>query len=115
MDKMSLADYMSALDTRAKGQFKRVQTEVMIQCPEAELVMSYGMPTFKYKGKVIIHFGAFSDHMSLFPGAGTVEELADKLADFKTSKGTIQFTQKQPVSDELLSEIVSISVARARS
>lgn len=113
MDKISLTSYVDALGPEAKHQFDRIQAEVMAQCPDAELTMSYGLPTFKHQGKIIIHFGVFTDHMSLFPGAAPIEALADKLAGYKTSKGTIQFSQNQPISDELLTQIVSLCVARA--
>jgi len=36
---------------------------------EATEAISYGMPSFKYKG-ALVWFAAFSDHCSFFPGAG---------------------------------------------
>jgi uncharacterized protein YdhG (YjbR/CyaY superfamily) len=75
--------------------------------------MSYGLPTFKLNGKVVVHFGAFKDHMSLFPGATPVAELQDRLGEFKTAKGTIQFTPDHPIPDDVLQEMIQFCIERA--
>lgn len=115
MKQISAEEYLGSLAGVEKREFERLQTIVLARCPEAALAMSYGMPTFKYQGKVIVHFGVFKDHLSIFPGAGPVDQLADRLTDFKTSKGTIQFTDDAPLSDELLEDIISLCVKRAQS
>lgn len=70
------------------------------------------MPGFKYRGKYLVSFAAFKDHLSLFPGAEPIEALKDKLTDYETSRGTIQFTLDHPLSDDLLKEILHICVTR---
>lgn len=74
------------------------------ELPEAEEVISYGIPTFKIKSPVL-HYGAFARHLSLFLGY-TTGEFASELEGFKTSKGTIQFTPSKPIPDELIRRMV---------
>jgi uncharacterized protein YdhG (YjbR/CyaY superfamily) len=74
--------------------------------PEAEEVVSWGMPGLKYNDKFLLNFAAFKDHLSIFPGAEVIQVLKKELADFPTSKGTIQFTLDQPIPDETLRSIV---------
>ena len=76
--------------------------------PGAVETIGYGIPTFKYKGKNLIHFAAFKNHMSLFPTSSPIAELKDKLAPFATAKGTIQFTEANLVPDQLIREIVEL-------
>lgn len=83
--------------TRLRGLLKE-------ELPEAEEVISYGIPTFKIGGPVL-HYGAFASHCSLFLGAMTQEFEAD-LQGFKTSKGTIQFTPEKPIPEDLLRRMV---------
>jgi uncharacterized protein YdhG (YjbR/CyaY superfamily) len=66
------------------------------------------MPGFKYKKKYLLTFAVFKDHMSIFPGSAPIEELKDKLGNYKLSRGTIQFTSESPLPDSLLEEIVLI-------
>lgn len=62
------------------------------------------MPTITFKGKYLIYFAAYKNHMSIFGG---LNELEDKLGDFKLShKGTLQFTEDNPVPEEIIREIV---------
>lgn len=74
--------------------------------PESTLCINYGIPTFKIKGKNAIHFGGFKNHIGLYPGAEAVEVFAEKLKNFKTSKGAIQFPLKEKLPFDLIKEIV---------
>lgn len=74
------------------------------EMPEAEEVISYGIPTFKMHSPVL-HYGAFAKHCSLFLGYTTTEFEAE-LTGFKTSKGTIQFTPSKPIPQDLLLRMV---------
>lgn len=100
----TITEYIAKLDKSEQAQFERLRTIVKGAVPEFEETISWGMPTFKYKKKFLIHFAAFKDHMSLFPGAlGAIEE---KLKDYKTSKGTIQFTAEHPVPEAIIKELL---------
>ncbi len=106
---MTTADqYINDLSNDQRGEFERVQTEVLKQAPEAELTMSYGMPSFKHRGKILLHFGAFKDHMSIFPASDDMmTKIGPELGAFRTSKGTLQFTGTNPLPDELLSKVIT--------
>ena len=69
------------------------------------------MPTFKYNGRPLLYYAGFKDHMSIFPTPEPAEILRDKLKGYKISKGTIQFTLKNPMPDKLLLEIVHLRLA----
>ena len=74
--------------------------------PESELCINYGIPTFKMKGKNVIHFGDFKNHIGLYPGSEAIEVFAEKLKKYKTSKGTVQFPLKEELPFDLIQEIV---------
>ena len=78
---------------------------------EAEEVISYGIPAFKYK-KVLIWYAAFAEHCSVFPTASVIEEFKDELKGYKVSKGTIQFPTAKPLSSTLLKRIVKARLAQ---
>ena len=74
--------------------------------PESELCINYGIPTFKMKGKNVIHFGGFRNHIGLYPGSEVIEIFAEKLKKYKTSKGTVQFPLTEELPFDLIQEIV---------
>jgi uncharacterized protein YdhG (YjbR/CyaY superfamily) len=55
---------------------------------------------------MLASFAAFSDHCSLFPGAGPIIEFKDELKNFHTSKGSIRFTPNKPLSAALIKKLV---------
>jgi uncharacterized protein YdhG (YjbR/CyaY superfamily) len=96
--------YLSKIDAAQKAELGRVRKIIKQIVPDAEETISWGMPTFKYNKKNLIHFAAFKNHMSLFPGAPV--KFKEKLKDYKLSKGTIQFTLEKPLPESLIKEIV---------
>ena len=74
--------------------------------------ISYGMPSFQYKGGLVA-YAAFKQHCSFFPMSGRlVEEFADELGAYKTSKGTIQFPIEKPLPAALVKKMVKARVAQ---
>ena len=96
----TLDEYVTALPAGQREQFERVRSIVKRLVPEAEEAISYGIPTFKYRGKYLIYFGAFKNHMSVYPTLGAVEPT-------KGTKGTFQFTEEDPVPEDVVVNIVS--------
>lgn len=107
---------MSVIDERFLGlsptdrvALQHVRETVLTIAPNAEEVITYNMPGFKYRGKYLVAFESFKDHLSLFPGAA-ISMFTNELKDFKTSKGTIQFTVEKPLPDEVLRSIIRYRV-----
>ena len=93
-------EYVGALSSGQREQFQRLQAIVKRLVPEAEEAISYGIPTFKYRGKYLIYCAAYKHHMSIYPTSGAVEPT-------KGTKGTFQFTEQAPVPEDVVIKIVS--------
>jgi uncharacterized protein YdhG (YjbR/CyaY superfamily) len=92
-------EYVSALTPAQREQFERVRRIVRNIAPEAEETISYGVPTFKHRGKYLLYFAAFKHHMSVYPTVGAVEAT-------KGTKGTFRFSEDDPVPEEIVRAIV---------
>ena len=104
-------EYLSRVPQPARSALQQVRTVVRaVAPPQATEVISYGIPTFKYSG-MLLSFAAFSDHCSLFPGAGPIIEFGDELKRFLTAKGTIRFAPDKPFPAKLLKKIVKSRIA----
>jgi uncharacterized protein YdhG (YjbR/CyaY superfamily) len=104
-------DYLSKVKEPEKLELERVRKVIKVAVPDATEAISYGMPAFKYKGKYLIAYAPFKDHLSIFPGSSAVDSFQGELKNYKTSKGTIQFTLDKPIPDKLIKEIVLARVA----
>jgi uncharacterized protein YdhG (YjbR/CyaY superfamily) len=109
---MSAKHYFKTVDEYFAGQPADVQA-VLFQvrnavkevAPNAKEVISYQMPAFK-QGSILVYYAAFKSHIGFFPTASAMEQFKDKLTQYKTSKGTIQFPYDKPLPLGLIKEIV---------
>ena len=75
---------------------------------EAEETISYRIPTFKHRGKYLIYFAAFEDHMSVYPTVGAVEAT-------EGTKGTFRFEAVKAIVAHRLEVIEGRAQLRDRS
>jgi uncharacterized protein YdhG (YjbR/CyaY superfamily) len=102
--------YLRRVPTEARTSLEKLRQTIRSVVPEAVEVISYGIPTFKLDGRMLVSYAAFAEHCSLFPGAGPVDEHQDELKSFQTSKGTIRFTQTKPLSGSLVKKLVKTRI-----
>lgn len=103
--------YLSRVRPEQREQLERLRAIVRRLVPEAEECISYGIPTFKYKG-MLCSYAAFKNHCSFFPGRAPIGEFSEELRDFKTSAGTVQFTLEHPLPESLIERMVRFCRAR---
>jgi uncharacterized protein YdhG (YjbR/CyaY superfamily) len=102
----TVADYLARVPEPARSTLEKVRAVIRsVAPPHATETISYGMPTFQYKG-MLASYAAFSGHCSLFPGAGPIIEFEDELKKYKTTKGTIRFAPGTPLPIKLLKQIL---------
>jgi uncharacterized protein YdhG (YjbR/CyaY superfamily) len=103
-----VANYINSFeDALVKAKLNELYKLLSSLVPkEAVQTISYGIPTFKLKGKNLIHFGGAKNHVAIYPGAEPIAYFAEELKNFKTSKGTIQFKLSEKLPNKLIEEIV---------
>ena len=106
----TIDDYIGQFSAEVQDRLRAVRNAIREVAPDAVEKINYQLPTFHQLGNVV-HFAAFKDHISLFPGASGVEAFADRLSGFKTSKGTIQFPYNQPLPIDLIKEVAQYRIA----
>lgn len=106
----TVEEYLSNVNPEFRRELERIRTLVKELVPSVEETISYSMPTLKYKDRALVFFTASKNHMSFYPSCWAIEELKDKLQEYKTTAHAIQFTLKKPLPDALLKELVLIHV-----
>lgn len=102
----NIDEYINMFPKDIQDILKKVRTLIQKTIPLAIETISYGIPTYKIDGKNIIHFAGYSKHIGIYPGAKAVEHFKERLNEYKTSKGTIQFQLSKPIPYDLITEIV---------
>jgi uncharacterized protein YdhG (YjbR/CyaY superfamily) len=82
---------------------------IRAEAPEAEEIISYGIPTFKLNGN-LVHFAAYKTHIGFYPAPSGIDTFRKELSTFKVTKGTVQFPIYQPLPTDLIAKIVKFRV-----
>lgn len=72
--------------------------------PDAQQRISWSMPTY-WNQHNIVHFAGFKKHIGFYPGPQAIEMFEERLKEYKTSKGAIQFPYNKPLPAELITKI----------
>lgn len=105
----NIDEYISSQPAKARASLEKLRQIIKNAAPEAEEVISYQMPAYKFLG-VLVYFAAFKDHLSFFPTSSGVQAFKHKLKNYNCSKGTIRFPVDKPIPEKLISEIVRFRV-----
>lgn len=108
----NIDEYIAGQSPQAQPLLTAIRATIRAAAPEAKERISWQMPTF-WQGENLIHFAAFQNHIGIFPGGEAVGVFAQRLAGYKTSKGTIQFPLANPIDHGLLADIVRWRVEQA--
>jgi uncharacterized protein YdhG (YjbR/CyaY superfamily) len=82
----TIDQYLASLPADQAAALSGLRDVVLTIVPDAAESISYGMPTFKYRGKPLIYFAAAKHHCAIYG----------------TSAGTVRFPASEPLSEEFL-------------
>ena len=107
----TIDDYLATVSPDKRAALEKLRRTIRAAVPRAEECISYGVPAFRLDGKVLVWFAAAAHHCSFFPGA-VLEDYADGLEDFETSKGTVRFQPDHLLPAALVRKLVKARIAR---
>lgn len=100
----TIEDYILRQPEELQPFLHQVNEAIRNALPEAKEKISWSMPTY-WNQRNLIQFACHKKHIGLYPGPEAVEAFADRLKDYKTSKGSIQLPYDKPLPLELIAEI----------
>jgi uncharacterized protein YdhG (YjbR/CyaY superfamily) len=101
----SFDEYISTFPENTREILEKIRLAVKEAVPEADEVISYNMPAYKFHG-ILLYFAAFKTHIGFYPGDSKLISLfKDQLTGFETSKGTIRLPLNQTIPIKLIKSI----------
>ena len=98
-----VAEYFAKLNNAQREKLGMIRELVLSEVPSATELISYQMPAFKYEDKVLLYYGAFEQHVSIFPVPLSIEE---EVEDYIRGKGTLRVLLADPLPIPMLHRIV---------
>jgi uncharacterized protein YdhG (YjbR/CyaY superfamily) len=108
-------EYLRAVEEPKRKTLETLRRTILEIVPEAEQVISYGVPAFRVRGKTVAGFAAFKTHLSYLPFSGSVLALlADDLDGYETTKSSLHFPIGRPLPKALVRKLIATRLGEVR-
>ena len=115
MSEQEIDAYLANLEEPKRTTLRELRQTIHEVIPDAEQCISYGMPAFRLHGKVVAGFAAFTNHLSYLPHSGSVlSALADDLAGYVSTPGSLHFPIDQPLPRPLVEKLIEVRLRQLR-
>ena len=108
----TIAEYIAVYPAHVQEILEQIRRAIQEEAPAATEAIAYGIPTFKLRGKNLVHFGAYKSHIGFYPTPSALEAFAEELSLYAGAKGTAQFPLDKPMPFDLIRAIVEFRVAQ---
>jgi uncharacterized protein YdhG (YjbR/CyaY superfamily) len=106
--------YLREVEEPKRSTLETLRRTILEIVPQAEQVISYGVPAFRVDGKTGAGFAAFKDHLSYLPFSGSVlRQLTDELDGYTMTKSSLHFAVDRPLPKLLVKKLLAIRLADA--
>jgi uncharacterized protein YdhG (YjbR/CyaY superfamily) len=108
---VSVEEYLASVPDDARMALESLRRTIRSVVPDAEEVISYGIPTFRQQGGLVA-FGAAKGHCGFYVMSTAVMEAhRGEMEGFSTAKGTVRFTPDKPLPEALVKKLVLARIA----
>jgi uncharacterized protein YdhG (YjbR/CyaY superfamily) len=105
-----VGDYISGFPEETAAAMEKIRKIIKDTVPEASELFAYNMPAYKLKGKPLIYFAGFKNHIGLYALPKANEAFSAELSNYKHGKGSIQFQLNELIPYDLIKQIVIFRV-----
>ena len=104
-------DYIAQAPKEAQEMLQELRATIKASAPEAEERISYGMPYYYYKGR-LVYFQLWKKHIGLYVPTPVVEEHKSELEGYQTTNATIRFPLNEKLPLDLIKKLVEARVKK---
>ena len=107
MPSNEIDEYIKNFPPDTQKVLQKIRQTVNKAAPGCEESITYGIPTLKYKGKYVIYFAGFKNHVSVYPVHFSFDDktLQKELKPYLSGKGTAKFPLDNPVPYDLIAKV----------
>jgi uncharacterized protein YdhG (YjbR/CyaY superfamily) len=104
--------YFEALPAATRPMMDKLRSTIRSVAPEAEEVLSYGMPAFRRAGKRFVYYAAWTAHCSLYGLTSQVlDQFKQEVAPHITPKGMLKFNLDEALPTVLIEDLIRARLA----
>jgi len=103
--------YIANFPPDVQERLQQIRSLILKTAPEAQESISYAMPGYKVKGKPLVYFAGYKNHIGFYATPTGHEAFKKELSVYKQGKGSVQFPLNEPLPFDLIKRIVLFRVA----
>ena len=116
MSTREIDDYLAKVEAPKRATLQKLRQTIRDILPDAEEVISYGMPGFRLNGQMIVGFAAFKNHLAYLPHSGSVfTALRDDLAGYTYTDGSLHFPIDKPLPKTLVKKLIAVRLRQIKT
>ena len=90
-----------------------MRKRILLVIPQAEEIVSYGMPAFRVEGNVLAGILANKKHIGYYPFSGSILHLfTQELSQYTTTKSAIHIPLGKPLPKTLISKLIKARISQ---
>ncbi len=102
--------YIASFPPEKQTILKELRATIQAAAPDAQEIMSYGMPAYAQNGN-LVYFSAAKNHIGFYPTSSAIEAFKKDLSKYEGAKGSVKFPLDKPLPLKLITRIVKYRVA----
>jgi len=104
-------EYIASAPKDLQSKLKQLRKAIKDSAPKALEKISYGMPYYGYKGR-LVYFAYFKNHIGLYIPTPVIEEHKKELKDYETAEATVRFPHKERLPIMLIKKLVKARIKK---
>ena len=99
--------YIAGFPKDVQRTLQQIRATIREALPGAEETISYQIPAYKLRGRAVVYFAGFRNHVSVYPAPVGDPAFKGKLSAYASGKGTAKFPLHEPLPLDLIREIAT--------
>ncbi len=105
-------DYLAQFPDEARAILQKVRESIRKAVPDAEESISYGIPTFRQNGHLVIYFGGWKTHVGVYPISRGDEDYELAVGPYRAATDSLHFPYSKPIPYELIERVARAEADR---
>jgi uncharacterized protein YdhG (YjbR/CyaY superfamily) len=97
--------YIATFPAETQVKLEQLRACIRKAAPNAEECWGYQMPAYKQNG-MLVYFAAYQNHIGFYPTSSGIIHFQQEIADYKHSKGAVQFPLDKRLPLALVTKMV---------
>ncbi|MFO1520553.1 MAG: DUF1801 domain-containing protein [Kiritimatiellia bacterium] len=107
-------EYIARFPEETGKRLQLMREAIRSKATGAEECICYGIPTFTWRGKNLVHFAAWKEHIGFYPTSSGIKAFQTELGRFEVSRGTVRFPNEERLPTSLIKRITAFRLLEVR-